>query len=102
MLLDKTGALTTGTMSLHEITVLPGADEKQVLRLAGAVEDASEHPAGQAIARAAAARLGGLPPAEAFTAVPGAGVQGSVGGHAVVLRNPRFLAGLGMAAPLAC
>jgi Cu+-exporting ATPase len=101
VLLDKTGTLTTGTMTLHDITVVPGTDEKLLLRLAGAVEDASEHPAGQAIARAAAARLGTLPPADDFTAVPGSGVRATAEGHDVALGNPRFLAGLDMTVPAA-
>ena len=59
---DKTGTLTTGTMRLHTVATVAGTTEDEALRLAGAVEDASEHPIGQAIARDAAARLGGLVP----------------------------------------
>lgn len=99
VILDKTGTLTTGRMTLHEITLVPGTEEKQVLRLAGAVEDASEHPTGQAIARAATARLGDLPPVTGFTSVPGGGVQGTAEGHAVILGNQRFLAELGVTVP---
>jgi Cu+-exporting ATPase len=99
VILDKTGTLTTGTMTLHEITVAPGTDEKQALRLAGAVEDASEHPVGQAIARTAAARLGELPPVSGFTSVAGAGVRGTAEGREVVLGNPGFLAELQVAVP---
>ena len=99
VILDKTGTLTTGIMTLQEVILAPGADEKQVLALAGAVEDASEHPVGQAIARAAAARLGGLPPVTGFTSMAGAGVQGSAGGHAVAVGNQRFLAGLEVTVP---
>jgi Cu+-exporting ATPase len=105
VILDKTGTLTTGVMTLHEITVLPGIAaapgiaEEQVLRLAGAVEDASEHPTGQAIARAAAARLGDLPPVTGFASTPGAGVQGVVEGRAVILGNEPFFAELGAPVP---
>jgi Cu+-exporting ATPase len=99
VILDKTGTLTTGIMTLQEVTLAPGADEKQVLRLAGAVEDASEHPAGQAIARAATARLGDLPPVTGFTGVPGAGVRGTADGNAVILGNHRFLADMEVTVP---
>ena len=75
VVLDKTGTLTTGAMRLQSITT-DGATEDEALRLAGAVEDASEHPIGQAIAREAAGRLGGLRPATEFAAVGGAGVSG--------------------------
>jgi Cu+-exporting ATPase len=99
VILDKTGTLTTGIMTLQEVTLAPGADEKQVLELAGAVEDASEHPVGQAIARAASARLGELAPVTGFTSAAGAGVRGSAGGHAVAVGSRRFLAGLEVAVP---
>jgi P-type Cu+ transporter len=99
VLLDKTGTLTTGTMTLQEITVVPGTGEADVLRLAGAVEDASEHPTGQAIARAAAARLGELPAVTGFVSTPGAGVRGTVEGHAVLLGNERFFGELTVAVP---
>jgi len=90
VVLDKTGTLTTGTMTLHDIHTVDGTDEREVLRLAGAVEDLSEHPVGQAIARAAAARLGHLEPVTEFVSMPGAGVQGVVGGQEVVIGSPLF------------
>ena len=96
--LDKTGTLTSGTMTVLEV-VTDGAAEDEVLRLAGAVEDASEHPVGQAIARAAAARLGTLPPAGHFTALPGAGVRGTVGGHQVTVGRPDLFARLDLTVP---
>ena len=96
--LDKTGTLTSGTMTVLEV-VTDGAAEDEVLRLAGAVEDASEHPVGQAIARAAAARLGPLPPAGHFTALPGAGVRGTVGGHQVTVGRPDLFARLDLTVP---
>jgi P-type Cu+ transporter len=101
VLLDKTGTLTTGTMTLHEITVVPGTGETEVLRLAGAVEDASEHPTGQAIARAAAARLGELPAVTGFTSTPGAGVRGTAEGRAVLLGNEGFFGELSVPVPAA-
>jgi P-type Cu+ transporter len=94
VVLDKTGTLTTGTMTLLDICPVAGTDEQEVLRLAGAVEDLSEHPIGQAIARAAAARLGHLEQVTDFASVPGAGVQGTVEGRKVVIGSPRFLAEL--------
>ena len=96
--LDKTGTLTSGTMTVLEV-ITDGAAEDEVLRLAGAVEDASEHPVGQAVARAAAARLGALPRAESFTALPGAGVRGTVGDHEVTVGSPDLFAGLALAVP---
>jgi len=84
--LDKTGTLTTGTMTVLEV-ITDGTAHDEVLRLAGAVEDASEHPVGQAIARAAA-RLGALPPAGHFTALPGAGVRGTVGDREITVGHP--------------
>ena len=101
VILDKTGTLTTGVMTLREITVAPGTDEREVLALAGAVQDAADHPAGQAIARAATARLGALPAVTGAASVPGAGVQGVTGGHEVTLGNRRFVTERGLALPAA-
>ena len=97
---DKTGTLTTGTMRLHTITTIPGTTEEEVLRLAGAVEDASEHPIGQAIARDAAARLGGLVPVIAFTPLPGAGVRGEVDAHTIMVGSPELFKDLGLPVPV--
>ncbi len=88
--LDKTGTLTTGTMTLLDVVTADG----EALRLAGAVEDASEHPIGQAIARATAARLGGLPPVTCFAALPGAGVRGTVDGREITVGSPQLFAEL--------
>jgi len=96
--LDKTGTLTTGTMTVLDV-ITDGAAEDEALRLAGAVEDASEHPVGQAVARAAAARLGVLPRAESFTALPGAGVRGTVGGREITVGRPDLFARLCLAVP---
>ncbi|WRZ92810.1 heavy metal translocating P-type ATPase [Streptomyces sp. NBC_01007] len=85
VLLDKTGTVTTGHMSLHEVYVVDGTAEKDVLRLAGALEHASEHPIARAIAAGAQERAGGLPVPEHFENVPGRGVRGRVDGHDVTV-----------------
>jgi P-type Cu+ transporter len=85
VVLDKTGTVTAGRMSLHQVLPADGVDPDQLLRLAGALEDASEHPIATAIADAA--RRAGpepLPPVEAFASTQGLGVQGVVGGYAVL------------------
>ncbi|MFB7243175.1 heavy metal translocating P-type ATPase [Streptomyces populi] len=85
VLLDKTGTVTTGRMSLHEVYVAPGRAEEDVLRLAGALEHASEHPVARAIATGAQERVGGLPAPEHFENVPGRGVRGRVDGRDVTV-----------------
>ncbi|MFJ9103553.1 heavy metal translocating P-type ATPase [Streptomyces sp. NPDC102405] len=85
VVLDKTGTVTTGRMTLQEVHVVQDADEKQVLRLAGALEHASEHPVARAIAVGAEEQVGPLPGAEGFENVPGKGVRGRVEGHEVVV-----------------
>jgi Cu+-exporting ATPase len=99
VVLDKTGTLTTGIMTVQEIITGPGGDANEALRLAGAVEDASEHPIGQAIARYAAASLSDLPPVTAFAALPGAGVQGTVDGRKITVGSPRLFAELSLDVP---
>jgi P-type Cu+ transporter len=83
IVLDKTGTVTEGKMELVEVLPLNGAVRADVLRLAGGVEAASEHPIAQAIAAAARAELGQLPPVEGFANRPGFGVVGRVDGHEV-------------------
>ncbi len=83
IVLDKTGTITEGRMELAEVTPLNGAERPEVLRLAGAVESASEHPIAQAVASAARREVGDLPPVTGFRNVPGVGVLGTVDGHAV-------------------
>jgi Cu+-exporting ATPase len=83
ILLDKTGTITEGRGELVEVMLLDGATRADVLRLAGAVEAASEHPLAQAIARAARLEVGELPPVERFRNLPGVGVAGLVDGHEV-------------------
>ncbi|MFF5253830.1 heavy metal translocating P-type ATPase [Streptomyces leeuwenhoekii] len=85
VVLDKTGTVTTGRMALQEVYAAEGTDEKELLRLAGAVEDASEHPVGRAIAAGAAERVGPLPAARDFANVPGRGVRARVEGHEVAV-----------------
>ncbi|MEU6971712.1 heavy metal translocating P-type ATPase [Kitasatospora aureofaciens] len=83
VVLDKTGTVTTGRMALLAVHTAEGVTEAEVLRLAGAVEHASEHPVARAIAEAAADRLGGLPPVDEFRSLPGRGVEGVVDGRTV-------------------
>ena len=90
IVLDKTGTLTTGRMSLAELAAAPGSDEHDLLRLAGALESASEHPVAQAIT-AAARDVGELLQVTGFTSHPGLGVSGVVAGHAVVAGRGEWL-----------
>ncbi|MFB6844867.1 heavy metal translocating P-type ATPase [Streptomyces sp. NPDC056373] len=85
VVLDKTGTVTTGRMTLQEVHVAEGTDEKEVLRLAGAVEHASEHPVARAIARGAEESAGPLPDVEGFVNVPGRGARGRVEGRDVAV-----------------
>ncbi len=92
MVLDKTGTITTGKMSLADVAAAPGTSPAEVLRLAGAVEDASEHPVAAAIAAGARDRLGAALPAVAgFSSHQGLGVSGVVDGHAVVVGRASWL-----------
>jgi Cu+-exporting ATPase len=96
VVLDKTGTVTTGRMALRDVIPADGHDAEDVLRFAGALEDASEHPIAQAIATAARRRTGALPTVEHFANLQGLGVRGVVaeGGrsHAVLVGRPRLLA----------
>jgi Cu+-exporting ATPase len=92
VVLDKTGTVTTGRMSLADVVVAPGADRATVLRVAGALEDASEHPVARAIARAARDELGALPAAEGFANREGLGVEGVVDGHGAQIGRPALMA----------
>ncbi|MFI5965471.1 heavy metal translocating P-type ATPase [Streptomyces asoensis] len=85
VVLDKTGTVTTGRMTLQEVYAADGTDERQLLRLAGALEHASEHPVARAVAAGAADRVGELPAAERFENVPGRGVRGLVEGREVAV-----------------
>ncbi|MET9629557.1 heavy metal translocating P-type ATPase [Lentzea sp. NPDC006480] len=85
VVLDKTGTVTAGQMSL--VSVHTTEDEEEVLRLAGALEHASEHPIARAIVKAA----GEVPAVEDFQNVEGLGVQGVVNGHAVLVGRAELL-----------
>ncbi|MEU4454025.1 heavy metal translocating P-type ATPase [Nocardioides sp. NPDC023903] len=91
IVLDKTGTVTTGSMTLTDVIAAPGEDADEIARLAGSLEYASEHPIARAIAAGAGARVGTLPAAEDFANVPGLGVQGIVDGHAVLVGRVRLL-----------
>ncbi|MEU2271269.1 heavy metal translocating P-type ATPase [Streptomyces olindensis] len=99
VVLDKTGTVTTGRMTLLAVHTADGTDEAEVLRLAGALEHSSEHPIARAVADGALAKLGGLPTPEDFANVPGLGVQGVVEGHAVLVGRERLLAEWAMELP---
>lgn len=85
VVLDKTGTVTTGRMKLQEVYVAGDTAENEVLRLAGALEHASEHPIAQAVAAGAQERVGAFSPPEHFENVPGRGVRGRVEGHEVTV-----------------
>ncbi|MFB7884570.1 heavy metal translocating P-type ATPase [Microbacterium sp. NPDC056057] len=108
VVLDKTGTVTSGRMSLIDVVVAGSLDphtnqasaaRAELLRLAGALEHASEHPIAQAIARAATAEAGDLPPVESFQNVPGKGVSGVVEGHAVLVGREALLADWALTLP---
>ena len=92
VVLDKTGTVTTGKMALLEAVPADGTTRTELLRLAGALEDASEHPVAQAVATGATQEVGDLPAVESFESVQGLGVQGVVDGHAVVVGRESLLA----------
>ncbi|MCZ4101592.1 heavy metal translocating P-type ATPase [Streptomyces sp. H39-C1] len=91
VVLNKTDVITTGRMAVIRIHLAIGQDENQLLRLSGAVESASPHPIGRAVAAAATRRIGTLPTPEDFGEVPGLGVQGIVEGQAIVIGRPQLL-----------
>ncbi|MFE4329067.1 heavy metal translocating P-type ATPase [Streptomyces sp. NPDC056831] len=100
IVLDKTGTVTTGRMTLLDIHPAPGTDETRLLRLAGALEHSSEHPIAQAVAAGATERIGGpLPAPEDFANVAGLGVRGTVDGHQVLVGRPQLLADAGIGIP---
>ncbi|UEJ84352.1 heavy metal translocating P-type ATPase [Brachybacterium halotolerans subsp. kimchii] len=80
VVLDKTGTVTTGRMTLVDVHPADGVDTETLLRRAGAVEDSSEHPIAQAIARGAGEHIGNIPEATGFEALPGRGARGIVDG----------------------
>ncbi|WP_366146456.1 heavy metal translocating P-type ATPase [uncultured Pseudokineococcus sp.] len=100
VVLDKTGTVTTGRMALLDVVAAPGEERDEVLRTAGALEAASDHPIARAIA-AAAGQDGrsGLPDVAGFASLDGLGVEGSVEGRAVLVGRPALLADRGLALP---
>ncbi|MFF1549664.1 heavy metal translocating P-type ATPase [Rhodococcus erythropolis] len=99
VVLDKTGTVTTGQMTLLDTVVGEGTTVDEVLRLAGALEHRSEHPIAAAIAKGATEVVGELPSVEDFVNVAGRGVQGMVDGHAVVAGRDALLADWSMPLP---
>ncbi|MCW3024013.1 MAG: copper-translocating P-type ATPase [Conexibacter sp.] len=99
IVLDKTGTVTTGRMSLVGITTASDVPEGVALLLAGALEDASEHPIAQAIARGARERFERLPAVEHFVNREGLGVEGVVDGHGVQVGRPSLMAEWSLAVP---
>jgi P-type Cu+ transporter len=99
VVLDKTGTVTTGKMSLVDVVPAEGVARQDALRLAGALEHASEHPVARAIASAAEPELGVLAPVGAFGNREGLGVEGSVDGVDVVVGRPALLVERGLAMP---
>ncbi|TDV53607.1 heavy metal translocating P-type ATPase [Actinophytocola oryzae] len=93
VVLDKTGTVTTGQMSLVDVVPAAGVKGVELLRLAGALEHASEHPIARAIAAGARERVGELPTVDGFTNEAGLGVRGTVGGHEVIVGRTSLLAG---------
>ena len=99
MLLDKTGTVTTGVMSLESVAVAPGAGEASALSLAASVESLSEHPVARAITSGAAERGLSLVPVTAFANQPGLGVVGITAQGGVLVGRPSWLASLGIEVP---
>ncbi|MFI6055840.1 heavy metal translocating P-type ATPase [Streptomyces violascens] len=100
IVLDKTGTVTTGRMTLLAVHTADGTDEAEVLRLAGALEHSSEHPVARAVADGAADKVGTLPTPEDFANIAGLGVQGIVEGHAVLVGREKLLAEWAMELPV--
>ncbi|WP_435084769.1 HAD family hydrolase, partial [Gordonia hongkongensis] len=92
VVLDKTGTVTTGQMTLVQVTTSPTTTREDVLALAGAVENASEHPVAAAIAAGAAAEVGPLDEVDDFRSFEGRGVRGTVQGRVVTVGRPTLLA----------
>jgi P-type Cu+ transporter len=91
VIVDKTGTVTTGNMTLFEVFAVDGEQPDEVLRLAGAVESSSEHPIARAITAGAREKLGELPAVDVFSNLRGLGVEGSVDGREVLLGRLRLL-----------
>ena len=101
VVLDKTGTVTTGRMALVGVVPAAGEAREEILRIAGALEDASEHPIAQAIARGARDELGALPAVEGFANREGRGVEGVVDGHGVQVGRASLLSDWSLEVPAA-
>ena len=99
IVLDKTGTVTSGRMSLVDVVAAEGVEREEALRLAGALEHASEHPVARAIATAVEREQGTLVPVDAFANREGLGVEGTVAGVELVVGRPALLAERGLAMP---
>jgi Cu+-exporting ATPase len=99
VVLDKTGTVTTGTMTVVGVIRAEGGTADEALRLAGALESASEHPIARAIARAATDRVGDLPPVDGFASTAGLGVSGTVDGRLVTVGREQLFAERALAVP---
>jgi Cu+-exporting ATPase len=99
VVLDKTGTVTTGRMALVDVVPGAGVDRAEALRLAGALEAASEHPIARAVAEAAGRAGGPLPRVDGFASADGLGVSGTVAGHTVTVGRERLLAERGLDLP---
>ena len=99
IVLDKTGTVTSGEMSVREVVTARGTDEDEALRLIGALENGSEHPIARAIAAEASQRLGSLPDPEGFANNEGLGVEGIVADRYVLVGRPQLLADRELAMP---
>jgi Cu+-exporting ATPase len=92
IVVDKTGTVTTGRMQLLDVIPARGVDGAELLRLGGALEDASEHPIAVAVVAGARERVGQLPAVESFASTQGLGVHGVVDGHAIAAGRVSWLA----------
>jgi cation-transporting P-type ATPase A/B/Cu+-exporting ATPase len=99
VVLDKTGTITSGQMAVTEVAAAPGTEPAELLRYAGAVEHASEHPIAAAISAAAAGQAAARPPVDGFQALPGLGARGVVEGRQVVVGRERLLRDDGIVIP---
>src|SRR5699024_11197375 len=99
VVLDKTGTVTTGTMTLAEVHIAEGEDSGKVLRAVGGLENASEHPIARAIASGVGERVGQLPEVTEFSTLAGLGVQGIVVGEWVLAGRAALLSQQGMSVP---
>ena len=102
VVLDKTGTVTTGQMTVTGVLAVPGVSRGDLLRFAGAVEQASEHAVAAAVTALAAAETAPLPDADGFRALPGLGARGTVGGHEVTVGRATLFADIPSAVAAWC